>query len=276
MESKKIEIVDNTSLFLEEDGIYRINLSLTEKLEVEIESKENSKIIALIQYSDKAGTVKISTKVGKDSNLTVLYWNGSNQTIKVEEAVSIFRNGIYKVAYGELSDGIIEREANYYLLEPGSELEVSSATICQSKKHFYQTAHHVVGDTKVNLENYGIALKHADYYLRVIGKIEKGSKKSESYQTSRVLTFDEDQKTVVLPELLIDENDVKASHAMTIGQMDENQMYYLQSRGLSENEAMQLVTLGYLQPIAQIIDDETIREELLKQIEEKVNTTCWI
>ena len=73
---------------------------------------------------------------------------------------------------------------------------------------------------------------------------------------------------------MIDENDVEASHATTIGQMDENQMYYLQSRGLSEDEAIRLVTIGYLLPIARISDDPKLQEALAQEIETKVNEVC--
>ena len=70
--------------------------------------------------------------------------------------------------------------------------------------------------------------------------------------------------------LLIDENDVEASHATSLGQPDENQLYYMQSRGLSRQSAMELITLGYLLPIASKIQNEKLRDILEKQIELKV------
>ena len=51
-------------------------------------------------------------------------------------------------------------------------------------------------------------------------------------------------------------------------------MYYLQSRGLSEDEAIRLVTIGYLLPIARISDDPKLQEALAQEIETKVNEVC--
>ena len=73
-----------------------------------------------------------------------------------------------------------------------------------------------------------------------------------------------------LPVLLIDENEVKASHATTLGQPDENQLYYLQTRGLSRSQALGLLTLGYLLPISELFDNEEIKEKLKNEIEKKV------
>jgi Fe-S cluster assembly protein SufD len=55
-----------------------------------------------------------------------------------------------------------------------------------------------------------------------------------------------------------------------LGQPDENQLYYMQSRGMNRTQAIQLLTIGYLLPIATIIDDETVREEIREEIEKKV------
>ena len=55
--------------------------------------------------------------------------------------------------------------------------------------------------------------------------------------------------TVAEPKLEIEANDVKASHAATVGQVDAEQKFYLMSRGLTENEAMGLIVSGFIEPI---------------------------
>ncbi|MPN41600.1 hypothetical protein SDC9_189154 [bioreactor metagenome] len=74
--------------------------------------------------------------------------------------------------------------------------------------------------------------------------------------------------------LLIDENDVEASHATSVGQIDENQMVYLQSRGLNEKQVMGLITIGYLMPITGFIQNEELKEVLTNVIESKVTESC--
>ena len=106
------------------------------------------------------------------------------------------------------------------------------------------------------------------------GRIDRGAYKSESHQTSRALAFSEKQISTIIPNLMIDENDVMASHATSLGRVDENQMVYMQSRGLTVNQVMQLISTGYLLPIADFIDNEDLRNTLRNDIESMVSKEC--
>ena len=84
----------------------------------------------------------------------------------------------------------------------------------------------------------------------------------------------EKQRSHVTPLLLIDENDVQASHATTLGQPDENQLYYLQTRGLSREQALGLLISGYLMPVAYGLNNEELQSEITRKIEEKAGLGC--
>jgi Fe-S cluster assembly protein SufD len=58
-----------------------------------------------------------------------------------------------------------------------------------------------------------------------------------------------DSRADAIPMLLIDENDVKCGHAASVGQIDEEQLFYLMSRGISETEAKRLVIWGFVEPV---------------------------
>ena len=102
------------------------------------------------------------------------------------------------------------------------------------------------------------------------GNIKKGCFDAQSHQATRVLTLGQGHKTKVIPLLLIDENDVKASHALTIGQPDADQLYYLQSRGLSTKQAVGLLSVGYFLPVIDLVEDEELKDSLRQEIESKV------
>jgi len=78
--------------------------------------------------------------------------------------------------------------------------------------------------------------------------IQKGAKNTDGFFTSKVLLFD-DARGRSVPSLEIDENEVKAGHASTIGRPNKDQMFYLQSRGLSEKEAEKLIISGFFEPV---------------------------
>lgn len=97
-------------------------------------------------------------------------------------------------------------------------------------------------------------------------RIEKGAKNANGYFNSKVLLFD-DAKGRSVPSLEIDENEVKAGHASTIGRPDENQLFYLQSRGLTEREAQELIVSGFFSPAMQLLperDKKSVMRKLSK------------
>ena len=104
---------------------------------------------------------------------------------------------------------------------------------------------HSCPHTHAFMENYCVVEEAVKLDVEAIGNIRKGAFGSESHQKTRVLTMSEHHNAQVVPVLYIDENDVKASHAMTLGQPDEEQLYYLQSRGITREAALGLLSIDY-------------------------------
>jgi len=72
------------------------------------------------------------------------------------------------------------------------------------------------------------------------------------------------------PILLIDENDVIAGHAASVGQVDPKQLYYLMSRGIDRKTAERLVIRGFLGDVLISIPSKKVRQELIQTIERKL------
>ena len=72
------------------------------------------------------------------------------------------------------------------------------------------------------------------------------------------------------PILLIDEDDVTAGHAASVGRVDPMQLYYLMSRGISQREAERLVIHGFLAPVVEKFPIEAVKRQLTDVIERKV------
>ena len=69
------------------------------------------------------------------------------------------------------------------------------------------------------------------------------------------------------PILLIDENDVTAGHAASVGRIDEEQLYYLESRGLNADVAKRLIIRGFLESVITVVESHKTREMLRSVIE---------
>lgn len=142
------------------------------------------------------------------------------------------------------------------------------------------------GDQKINLtskivqygkETNGYILKHgvmrenASSVFNGIGYIKHGGTKSIANQESRVLMISENARGDANPILLIDEDDVEAGHAASVGRVDPEQLYYLMSRGISQKEAERLVIHGFLDPVVRELPIEDVKRQLREVIELKVN-----
>lgn len=73
------------------------------------------------------------------------------------------------------------------------------------------------------------------------------------------------------PILLIDENDVIAGHAASVGQINKKQLYYLMSRGLSKKVAKRLVVRGFLGVVLRDIPVAEVREQMVEMMERKLS-----
>jgi Fe-S cluster assembly protein SufD len=103
-----------------------------------------------------------------------------------------------------------------------------------------------------------------------VTKIEKGATYANGEQTERVLMLSPKARGDANPMLLIDEDEVKAGHAASVGQVNENQLYYLMSRGISREQAQKLIIYGFLAPIVTAIPIAALEAQLSEVVERKL------
>ena len=116
----------------------------------------------------------------------------------------------------------------------------------------------------------GAVQDHAKSVYTGLIKIDANAKGSQAYQTNRNLTLSHGAWAESVPNLEIETNDVKCSHASTVGPIDEDQLFYLESRGVRPDVAQRLVVLGFFdEVIAQLpVGDlaQSLRAEVSKKL----------
>lgn len=117
---------------------------------------------------------------------------------------------------------------------------------------------------------HGVMKENASSIFNGIGHIKHGGSGSSANQESRVLMLSENARGDANPILLIDEDDVEAGHAASVGRVDPEQLYYLMSRGISQSEAERLVIHGFLDPVVRELPIEDVQRQLREVIELKV------
>ncbi|MGT2667660.1 Fe-S cluster assembly protein SufD [Streptococcus rifensis] len=117
---------------------------------------------------------------------------------------------------------------------------------------------------------HGVILERGTLTFNGIGHIIRGAKGADAQQESRVLMLSDKARSDANPILLIDENEVTAGHAASIGQVDPEDMYYLMSRGLDQATAERLVVRGFLGAVITEIPVKAVRDEMIQVLEEKL------
>lgn len=257
-------------LNIEKNGYssYEIEAHGEEQLHIHVDKHISASL--MITYSGIEAILHTSLHLAQGSSLTLMMKDEMTKTIQLDIKGEVMKDASLHVALCELNQGNSNVDATIVLKQSGAYAMFRSACIVESEKHFDINCIHDEAYTIGLMENYAVVKKGGNYRMKATGTIVKGAHDSSSRQATRVLTLSADHVSDVIPVLIIDENDVKASHAATLGQPDENQLYYLQTRGLSRSQALGLLTIGYVMPITQLFDNEEVNRKLKDEIEMKV------
>ncbi|NBK97843.1 MAG: SufD family Fe-S cluster assembly protein [Erysipelotrichia bacterium] len=261
---------------LEKDGLYEYEYQIDTEETLKISVAENVHATCVLVFVGDQIQLHQQMILYSNSSLHILYRNECN-TYESEEEAMLYENAYLHAGYLELNENCTRVKATYTLLEAQANVEVTTTTMATNEKHYQMACVHKHPYTYSNMEHYAINDKHGLLNIVASGKIEKGAKGSKSHQSTKVLTLAEEakEKVSVTPLLLIDENDVEASHACGIGEMNEDHLYYLQTRGLDKRAALGLLTLSYLLPILRVVkQEEKIKHDLEEMIQCKVGLSC--
>lgn len=88
--------------------------------------------------------------------------------------------------------------------------------------------------------------------------VTKGALQTSSFLTENVLLASKQAIATAVPDLEIEADEVKCSHAATVGKINDDQLFYLTSRGISKRKAKQLIIKGFLKPVTKRINYKTM------------------
>jgi len=129
---------------------------------------------------------------------------------------------------------------------------------------------HRAPNTKSDLLYKGALDGRARAVFRGIIKVHKGAQQTDAYQTNRNLLLSDEARADSLPNLEIEADDVRCSHGASVGQLDEDHLFYLMSRGISRPQAERLVVLGFLGEVLSRLPLGGVVEKVTRIIEERL------
>jgi Fe-S cluster assembly protein SufD len=152
---------------------------------------------------------------------------------------------------------------------PGSSARISGLVIGHGGQHFdYQSLqdHMAPNCTSDLLVKTALRDEAKSVYSGLI-KIRKNAQHSDAYQANRNLLLSPKAKAASDPRLEIEANDVRCTHGATFGQVDAEQLFYLESRGIPLQEAQNLVVHGFFQPVIDRIAVAEVRDRIHEVID---------
>jgi Fe-S cluster assembly protein SufD len=236
---------------------------------------ENSKIkLYIIIRSSKKAEYNFLFNVENKANIDVftglrnkgIVEVNLSRTVNIAKEASIkLNNALVNMGHTTINEvvNLNEEEANVTI----NQLNIGSYndTTNVSQDVFHNAKH-----TTSNIDNSLISNSNAKLKYSVSGRIFRGNEFSSCNQLNKGIILKEFGEIEVEPKLFIDEYNVEASHGAAIGQIDDEQLYYLLSRGLTELQARSLIISGYTLPFINSIQDEDIQQLVERQIHKKI------
>lgn len=244
-----------------------------------IVADENSQVTYVENYIstvEGSGLANIATEVIAENGSKILY--GAVDTLTKDVVTYVNRRGVagndatIEWALGQMNDGNTISENVTNLVGNGSNSNAKTVVVGrgEQKQNFTTNIRHYGKNSEGFILSHGVMKDSASAIFNGIGKIEHGASKANAEQETRVLMLSEKARGDANPMLLIDEDDVMAGHAASVGRVDPLQLYYLMSRGIPKVEAERLIIHGFLAPVVKALPIEAVKKQLVEVIERKV------
>jgi Fe-S cluster assembly protein SufD len=158
------------------------------------------------------------------------------------------------------------------LVGQGAEAELKAIYFASRQQFFdfHTLQDHQVGNTRSDLLFKGALQDTARTVYAGLIRIEKGAARSDAYQANRNLVLSDHAKATSIPMLEIDNNDVRCTHGATVGPVDPQSMFYLQSRGIPGPTAKRMIVQGFFGDVLDRIPFEHARNLIEADLEARL------
>lgn len=169
-----------------------------------------------------------------------------------------------KLLFVASTSGSVSYDYRVELNGAGAEAELWGVFVARERgvAKVHTDMRHNVADCHSNQQVRGVADDEGYGLFEGLVYVAPDAQRTEAYQQSRNVLLSPTARIQTLPQLEIYADDVKCSHGATVGQMNEEQIYYMRQRGLSEEDARKLQLGGFIRQVLDKVDDEALREEM--------------
>lgn len=254
------------------------NNTLIENLKITAE--ENSKATLIIKYEEKEAKKSyhngiINILAQKESNLNIILINllntNSNNFLTIQNTIQ--ENA--KINYTIIDFGGKNSITNYYADLKGQNSENTINTIYLGKENQLFDINYIANlkgkKSKINIEVQGALKDNSKKHFKGTIDFKKGCKKAEGNENESCILLSDTAKSISLPMLLCSEEEVEGNHSCSSGKLEQNQLFYIMSRGFTPKEAMKLMVRARFNKIIENIKNEEIKNTIINEIDKRLD-----
>jgi len=198
-----------------------------------------------------SAVVEIIVKPGARCRYTTIQnWSNNVYNLVTKRAVA-YRDATMEWVDGNLGSKLTMKYPSVYMMEPGAKAEILSIAFAGRGQH--QDAGgkvvHAAPHTSSKIVSKSISKDGGRAGYRGLVKVVKGAHDCKSTVNCDALILDEASRSDTYPYMEIEENKVTIGHEATVSKIGDEQLFYLQSRGINKDEAAAMIVSGFIEPI---------------------------
>jgi len=200
-------------------------------------------------------------------------WNSATTELFMQRAILEKAAQFLNITVG-LGSKLSKANVETLLRGPGAHADLLGIFFGAGKQHFdfHTLQDHQAPNTFSDLLYKCALADQAESVYTGLIRIAKQAQKSNAYQANRNLLLSQGAKADSIPMLEIEADDVRCTHGVAVGPVDEEQAFYLMSRGLSATESERLIVEGFFEQILKRIPAGDLREQLAEEITTRLST----
>lgn len=277
--NQNIKIKENKtgSIYLE-FNLNEENSTLVENIEIEANTKSKTNIYIKYMSDDDFecyhnGIIRVNAKSDSKTNVVIVNMlnNKSNNLLSIEN--NLEENS--RVDYTIVDFGGKTSITNYYsnIKENGAKANINTIYLGTENQVFdiNYIAELYGQNSETNIEVQGALKDEAKKNFKGTIDFKKGSKKAKGDENEFCMLLSDKARSKALPMLLCTEEDVEGNHSSAAGKIEDDKLFYIMSRGLSEKDAMKLIVKAKFNKILETIKDEELKKEIVDEIDKRLD-----
>lgn len=241
---------------------FRLDLSEAGDSEVSFTAEENSSI-TVYELHRSNSAVKLSFDIGKNASVKLVQLLNPTEKLRHETFANCSKGGKFQIMTIMTGDGDIYSDNRTELEGDSSSINVEVAYLGKNSQTIdYNIAvNHWGKDTHSEINAAGALMDSAKKVFRGTIDFKTGSSDSKGSENETVIMLGDDVVNKTVPLILCSEENVEGSHGATIGELDDDTLFYFESRGIGREEAERIMAYAALKRLIRLSGDKGFAEQ---------------